>query len=536
MDNTRSKGQSGKRWWPLAAGVVVVGLAAAACGGGDETGGGAQAGGAVAIRLTGDWDTLDPALSINENGEVVSGFVYDNLLSLDDKGEAAPYLANTWKQAGTAITFDVRTDATCSDGTKLTPEAIAGSLKRTFDPATKAPLVKRYFGEGPFTVTADASAHTVTVDLGKPHNTTALYGFTQPVTAIVCPAGLKDPAKLETGGIGSGPYTLTSSTHGQGVELAVRKDWAWGPQGSKAADAGFPSAVHFKVVDNDTTAANLLLTGGLDIGRVGGTDVPRLKANKDLIYQPSNNVSLQVLVFNQGAKHATADPAVRQALMMVVNPKEYIKAAFNGLAVGSTNLIIPDRPCYDENVGKLLPDNDLDQARKVLENAGYTRGADGKFSKNGKPLTMELLGNLTFGNGPDYIASQFEALGVTTKLDKLDQGTYLDKLTHGTFDSAIHPALYASLAQSIAAFLGDPPPDGTNYANVTSAAAAQQYTAALAATSQDEQCGHLIEAESDFIRTSAMLPLASITFNWFGKQTTFGADGSYVKGWSIRRK
>jgi peptide/nickel transport system substrate-binding protein len=534
MDYTRLRKTSGKQW-ALLAGIVVVGLVAAACGGGGQAGG-AQAGGSVAIRLTGDWDTLDPAMSINENGEVVSSFVYDNLLSLDKKSESAPYLATSWKQTGTAITFDVRTDATCSDGTKVTPSVIAGSLKRTFDPATKAPLVKRYFGAGPFTVTSNDAQHTVTVDLGKPHNTTALYGFTQPVTAIVCPASLKDPAKLEGGGIGSGPFTLTSATHGQGVELAVRKDWKWGPQNAKTTDAGFPGSVQFKVVDNDTTAANLLLTGGLDIGRVGGTDVARLKANKDLIYQPSNNVSLQVLVFNQGAKHATADPAVRKALMMAVNPKEYIKAAFNGLAVGSSNLIIPDRPCYDESVGKLLPPNDLDQAKKVLEDAGYTRGADGKLEKNGKPLTMELLGNLTFGNGPDYIVSQFEALGVTTKLDKLDQGTYLDKLTHGTFDSAIHPALYASLAQSIAAFMGDPPPAGTNYAQVSAPGATEAFTAALAATGQDDQCGHLVDAESAFFDTSAMLPLASITFNWFGKQTTFGADGSYVEGWSIRKK
>src|SRR5204862_5755185 len=135
-------------------------------------------------------------------------------------------------------------------------------------------------GPGPYTYYADDAANTFTFDFGSPFSD-GIYGFLlHGGLPIVCPTGLSNPAMLEEGAAGSGPYLLEEAVHGDHVTLKRRDDWKWGPSGITAQD--LPPMVTFKVVPNETTAANLLLTGGVDIGKVAGPDVPRLLAEKAL--------------------------------------------------------------------------------------------------------------------------------------------------------------------------------------------------------------------------------------------------------------
>jgi peptide/nickel transport system substrate-binding protein len=185
-----------------------------------------------------------------------------------DKIALIPYLASSWTATSTKITFTLRKDASCTDGSPVTATVVEKNYERITSGGrnTVAP-----FGAGPISFEADGAASTFAVTLGTPFSD-AIYAFAN--QAIVCPASLPDANTLMTTGVGSGPYTIESAVHGDQVVYKRRDDWKWGPNGITTKD--LPEKIIYKIVDNDTTAANLLLTGGLDIARSSGSDTPVL--------------------------------------------------------------------------------------------------------------------------------------------------------------------------------------------------------------------------------------------------------------------
>src|SRR6185312_6445928 len=103
-----------------------------------------------------------------------------------------------------------------------------------------------------------------------------------------------DPRALDSAIYGSGPYTLVSAAHGGDVVFQRRDEWKWGPQGTTAKN--LPARVVIRFVDNDTTRANLLLTGGVDVGTIAGADVDRLVASKQLDVQTARGYMAQTIL------------------------------------------------------------------------------------------------------------------------------------------------------------------------------------------------------------------------------------------------
>ena len=81
-----------------------------------------------------------------------------------------PGLATEWTSTPTTAVFTLRDDATCSDGTTITPTVVKDSLEYFARPDSRidAPW-SQVFGPGNVpTITADDAAGTVTIDLENP--------------------------------------------------------------------------------------------------------------------------------------------------------------------------------------------------------------------------------------------------------------------------------------------------------------------------------------------------------------------------------
>ena len=214
--------ESTKQLAALLVGVLVI----AGCSNSTSGNATTKGGGTVVLRILGQWSSFDLQGATDGAQQVIVSATYDRLLELDSTGHQIPYLAKSWVETPTSIKFTLRGDATCSDGTPVTATVVANSLKRLVDPATNSTTVRRVFGPGPYTISADDAARSVTFSLGTPFSD-LLSGFADPVTGIVCPAGLANPASLKTQMYGSGPYTLVSAVGGDSVTLKLRREWNW---------------------------------------------------------------------------------------------------------------------------------------------------------------------------------------------------------------------------------------------------------------------------------------------------------------------
>src|SRR5262245_42293942 len=237
LQGGRRSSTMGPSWRQRVAGRMVVvaaavAMIASACGGntgsGPSSGGKAISGGTLSVRGNRDFDTWDPA-TCTTCREYASIF-YATLLALDSSGKIVPYLATSYSATANSVTFKLRTDATCSDGTPVTAAVVKNSLQRMID--VKAPNNAALFGPGPYTVSEDDATNSVTFSVGKPFSD-LVYGFTQLdpglQTGIVCPAGLADPKRLATTPAGAGPYTLVDAVHGDHLTVKLRSDFKWGP-------------------------------------------------------------------------------------------------------------------------------------------------------------------------------------------------------------------------------------------------------------------------------------------------------------------
>jgi peptide/nickel transport system substrate-binding protein len=496
------------------------------------------AGGSLAIRIITDWGPLDPYQPGPSNAGTaqLQLMVYDRLLAIGPSGKLVPYVATSWKVSPTSIVFTVHKDVVCADGTPLPPTAMAKSFQRMVNPTTKNPNLGA-FGPGPFTVSADDSAGTLTFTMGTPYNI-ALTGFANFYAGIICPAGLANPTSLVNTPSGSGPFVIESAIHGDSVSLKVHSRWDWGPNGSNEKAPGFPGHVTLKVVQNETTASNLLLSGGLDVAAISGPDVARLGADSHFKELSAPNFLLAELLMNERPGHPTNDDVVRQAVMMSIDPKAYQTTLYNGQGKLSPSLLSKDSECYATDAAKLALPFDPAKAKQLLLANGYSADSNGMVTKDGKPLTL-VLAAFTGGAPGELFQSELAQAGITLTLKTTDNLTYATNLINGAFDLAAvtSPSPFSTPGPVInLIYSGAIPPAGRNYAAITDPTINNDVNQALA-TVGAESCKHWVDYQLDMLKGHHVLPLSTLNLNWFtrkGQSPALASFGLQIEPYSLR--
>lgn len=466
----RGAGRARRRIAALALTFMVAALSVAlsACGGSSSSsgigkeaesgavkseGGGAVAsgsGGEVKIRANDDVDTFDPALTGATNLAVQSiALTYDRLVYLSPTGKVEPYLAESWTTTPSSATFKIVKGATCDDGTPVTPEVIANSLRYELSPKTAGPYVEYVVGGGKLkSVTADESAGTVTVSLTRPYNALVMSLATAFPGSIICPSGLADKKGLGSAPAGSGPYELNASASSRGSSyiFELRKDYDWGPNGWSAKQDGVPSKIDFNVTTDETTAANMFTTGQVAIAPLTGINESRVNAN------PSNyTFKTQALqsgswgtVMNEEKGLPGADPKVREAVFMALDNESMVKAAFSEQGVAFDTILTPNMKCYDPALGKDAVAYDPTKAKEVLEEDGYKPGAGGVMTKDGKPLALRI--SMWNSTGPlgEFMQEELKKIGIESSVKSTDVDSWVTTLfTSKNYDLSVY-AYYSS--------------------------------------------------------------------------------------------
>jgi peptide/nickel transport system substrate-binding protein len=451
--------------------VAAATYAAAAVG----SGGRSTALGTLTMRIQQDWPTFDAYVDAGRaTSWALDSPAYDRLVSIGRKGAQdpyQPYLATSWVQKAKFVTFKLRNDAKCTDGHTLTAVDILNSVKRFLDVPKRSGAVGSNsiggFGPGPFHLHANNAKGTFTFASDKPYRN--LLG-TFANFPIICPAGLAavkaKPDALETAMYGSGPYTLVSATHGDQVVFKLRPEWKWGPPGT--ATKNMPSQLVYKVIDNDTTAANLLVTGGLDAALVNGPDIDRLNATPSLDHLRAKNYLTLILVFNMRDGRLFADPdgaKLREAIMTAVDPQKFNQAAYAGQAEVTTSVFRPGSECYDPATKNLVPKPSIDAAKQILTSAGYKYSGGNLLDPSGKPVHIRLNLTTLMNSGPEYIDSVLSALGFDIDFFNGPGAQYGTNFVLGNFDVSIQRGTMVSgdAGAQLFPMIGQPPPAGSNY-------------------------------------------------------------------------
>ncbi|WP_328324549.1 ABC transporter substrate-binding protein [Streptomyces sp. NBC_00455] len=487
--------------------------------------------GGVRVAVPSDIPSFHP---YSTSGATAAPYAYDSLVHLSGAGRVRSGLAVRWRTDATSATFTLRKGVTCSDGTELKASHVARSLTYAADPKNHFTAAQQALPDVPLTVTADDAHRVVTVSTASP------FGFlvrTVGLLPVICPAGLDDPRSLVRATHGTGPYVLSASRPGGPYVFTRRRGYAWGPGGARTGTAGVPARIRLTVIPEESTATNLLLTGGLDIAAVGGSDRARLTGRG--LYEAVVPTVVGLSFFNEAPGHPLGDPAVRRALVGALDREGLADVAIGGNGRPAGHLTARGTVCHTHLTAPHLSGP---AALSLLREAGWRRAADGRLRRagDGRQLRLRIVSSPASGSTlpavAELMAVTWQELGVRTdlvseSLPALVKAMYED----GDFDVVMGSAPGPPVpAQLVPFFSGPPPPAGLNFAHIRNS----RYTdlSRKALRSPDTSgCALWNRAAQALLHAADALPVADGSKVLYGRGVRFDVgDGGQLMPASFR--
>jgi peptide/nickel transport system substrate-binding protein len=328
-------------------------------------------------------------------------------------------------------------------------------------------------------------------------------------------------------------FTLTEAVANDHYTFTRRKDYAWGPGDFRTDQRGLPDTVILKVVANESTAANLLVSKQANAAQIVGPDRQRLQAAK--LFERQVEAPLGELWLNHKSGLPAADEQVRKALVQALDLGELGKVVSSGNGKPATGLVAPGiGPCKQNTVEGTLPGHDLDAAKAALDSAGWTAGAGGVRAKKGRKLAVTIAYPTSLGSGmqagAELAQKAWTGVGAEVTVKPVTDAEVGTAIVGGqlAWDAAFLP-LGMPLPSGLVPYLSGPSaPQGVNFSGIDNAdyAAAVQEASAIAGT---DGCEKWSAAEKAIFEHVDLVPFVNSTVPTFGQgaQFEFG-DGALV--------
>ena len=404
---------------------------------------------------------IDPHINSSSELGIPLTSVYDTLVYQDPAtGQFVPGLAQSWKISddGKTYTFELRHDVKFHDGTPFNAAAVKTNLDRITDPALQSQ--KAAFLLGPFDRAEAADEFTLVIHLKQPF-APLMDGLSQVYLGIASPAALnKWGQDYQLHQVGTGPFIFKEYVPKDHLTLVRNPDYKWGPSFWENHGPAYLDEITFRFYEDPATRALALESGQADVmGEVPPQEVDRLTGSGkfQLIAVPIPGQPLQMFLNTQRAP--TDDLRVRQALIYATDRAAIIKAIFRDKSPVALGPLTAVTLGYDPSVKSFYP-FDLNQARQLLDEAGWRAGADGIRQKNGQRLQLDGA-LMSFGFVPEtaqLLQAQWAVVGVDLKTQLVPYGTLLQAGREGSvnvipfFDSSNDPDILRKFFRSDASF------------------------------------------------------------------------------------
>jgi len=294
----------------------------------------------LTVDLPNDAATLDPHLQWDTDSYTIYRNIFDNLVTRDAEGRIVPQVAERWRYVDdTTIEFTIRAGIRFHDGSPLTAEDVAFSVRRIIDPAFRSPQLSQ------FDQIASAEA---------PNPTTMIMRTRSPYPALfaqLVKLSIVPRAHVERVGnqafnlqpVGSGPYRLRSWQRGVATTLdAVDDYWRGRPP--------FRTVI-FRVVPDVATRVADLQTGRADIVRQLTPDEAatiRRDQRLQVLAAPTERIGY---LFVNALTGPTQDVRVRRAIAHAIDRGALIEALLQGYGRAVDIVLTPANFGYVEGIG-----------------------------------------------------------------------------------------------------------------------------------------------------------------------------------------
>ena len=369
----------------------------------------------ITVGITQEPTVFDPHTVVAAGDKEILFNIFEGLYKFGPDGSLNPCLATDVDISDDAktYTFTLREGVKFHNGNAMDADDVVYSLKRAsglLEGSDGTALVRGLEGISEITKTDDGKVKVV---LSSPDSEKLSY-----FTVGIVPDEVEDPG---TDIIGTGPFKFSSYEIGQSVVIEKNADY-WGTQ-------AYADTVTFKICSDMDSGFIELENGTIDIFPYLTTEkAGRLDPEKfDVLSKGSDMV--QIFALNNDVEPFD-DANVRRAVNLALNRDDIIALTMDGAGLPLTTGMSPViGEAYDKSVDGAF-DQDIEQAKKLLEEAGYKDGFD---------MTITVPSNyLIHVDTAVAIADQLSKIGINAQIEQVDWATWLEDTYQGrNFQSTV---------------------------------------------------------------------------------------------------
>ena len=380
----------------------------------------------------GDFLTMDPHAQNESLNNTAAAYIYEPLLTYNEKFELVPALATTWTRDGNLLwKFNLRKGVKFHDGSPFTADDVVFTIERAMSPTSNF----RVYTTG-IQGARKIDDHTVLIYTTVP-NPVLLRQLTElrimskswsEKNKVTKPQDYvkKEETHAARNANGTGPYMLKSREVDVRTVFVQNPNW-WG----KATKKGNVTEVVYTPVKSEATRTAALLSGEVDfVLDPAPQDIARLKKNPNIkVVEGSETRTIfigldqfrdELQYSNVKGKNPFKDLRVRQALYHAIDIQGIKRAVMRGLSDPTGAIIAPQVNGWTKEAHQRLPYS-VETAKKLLAEAGYP---------NGFEFTLDCPNN-RYINDEDIckaVVSMWAKLGLKVNLNAMPRATYFAKI------------------------------------------------------------------------------------------------------------
>lgn len=322
------------------------------------------------------------------------------LVQLDDNGEVAPLIAESWDVSddGLTYTFNIREGVTFHDGSPLTVDDVVFSYTNARD-AEESPHAAVFANAESIEAVDDS---TVQVTLAQP-DSTFLTNLALRPGAILAERFLEDQGSTP---VGTGPFAFVEWNRGESIVLERYEDY-WG-------DLPAVENIEWIFINDESAAVNALLAGDID----GISELNAFSRLQEL--EDDGNVSVvEAAADNMSILHINnaVEPfdnlRIRQAVAYAIDQEAVVQGWSGGYGEPTDTWVSLQDPWRDDY--EPYP-YDPDMARQILQEEGH-EGLEVEVSAINDSISLPQA---------EIIMAQLTAAGFNPTLTTYDLATALD--------------------------------------------------------------------------------------------------------------
>ncbi len=374
-------------------------------------------GGTFVVSVAKEAQSYNPDAQSDDGAYIVVQNVFNKLVKINGNDQVVPDLAKNWEFSEDAktITFNLYENVKWHDGTDFS----SNDVKWTFEQI----INEKGFASSSLSDIEEITCpdkNTVQIKLKSPN--AGMLGYIAWFGTYIMPAHIYEGTDWLTNEanqspIGTGPFKFVEHKKGQSVTLEKNENY-WG-------DKPYLDKIIYMIMPDQNTAYQAWLNGDVDEIRNGvpASEVSKYENNADYNVYTKLWPNKGYVLFNV-KEGKFADLKLRQAVTYGIDRDEIFNKALKGIGLKAEYFISP-LYTWALNEDAKLPERDIEKAKSLIEEAGYTK------DENGFYFTTTIDTFPGFEDVVEVLKSNFKEFGVDLQINAMDDASYDEKVWFG---------------------------------------------------------------------------------------------------------